>query len=192
MARRSLEEELAGASFPTQFGRLLAELGIASIAAGSPQAKGRVERPWRTHQDRLVTELRLAGVATIEGANAFLPGYLSRYRTRFAVPPASPEKAYVPVGKDVALDRLFCFKYSPKEAADNTIQFGGRVLQLPPGSDRLSYAKTTDCPSNNHQAVGKWAADRPCPPCPPLPRPCVGAPNPSPTIPGGEPAGQNH
>ncbi len=142
-ARRSLEEELAGAPFPTQFGRLLAELGIASIAAGSPQAKGRVERPWRTHQDRLVTELRLAGVATIEGANAFLPGYLSRYRTRFAVPPASPETAYVPVGKDVALDRLFCFKYSRKVAADNTIQVGGRVLQIPLGPDRLSYAKTT-------------------------------------------------
>ena len=142
-ARRSIEEELAGAPFPTQFGRLLAELGVASIAAGSPQAKGRVERPWRTHQDRLVAELRLAGVTTIEGANTFLPGYLARYRARFAVPPASQETAYVPVGPEVAMDRLFCFKYTRKVTSDNTIQFGSRVLQIPPEPDRLSYARTT-------------------------------------------------
>lgn len=141
--RRSLDEELAGVLFPTQFGRLLAELGVTSIAAGSPQAKGRVERPWRTHQDRLVAELRLAGVTTIEGANAFLPGYLARYRARFAVPPTSPATAYVPVGPEVALDRLFCFKYTRKVTPDNTIQFGSRVLQIPPGPDRLSYARTT-------------------------------------------------
>jgi hypothetical protein len=137
----TLEEELAGQTFPTQFGRLLAELGITSIPASSPQAKGRVERPWRTHQDRLVAELRLAGVTTLEQANAFLPGYLARYRARFAVPPTSPESAYVPVRPDAGLDRLFCFKYTRTVAPDNTIRFEGRVLQIPPGPDRLSYAR---------------------------------------------------
>jgi len=137
----SLEEELAGEPLPTQFGRLLVELGIQSIAAFSPQAKGRVERPWRTHQDRLAVELRLAGVQTISEANAFLPGYLARYRTRFAVPPASSESAYVPLSSDTDLDRLFCFKYTRTVAPDNTIRFGGRVLQVPPGPDRLSYAR---------------------------------------------------
>lgn len=137
----TLEEELTGQVFPTQFGRLLAELGIQSIPAHSPQAKGRVERPWRTHQDRLVAELRLAGVTTLEEANTFLPGYLARYRARFAVPPASPESAYVPVSPDTDLDRLFCFKYTRKVAPDNTIRFGGHVLQLPPGPDRRSYAR---------------------------------------------------
>ena len=140
--RLTLEEELAGNPLPTQFGRLLAELGITSIAAHSPQAKGRVERPWRTHQDRLVAELRLAGVTTLEEANAFLPDYLARYRTRFAVPPASPESAYVPVSPETDLDRLFCFKYTRKVAPDNTLRFEGRVLQLPPGPDRVSYAHT--------------------------------------------------
>src|SRR3990167_4091898 len=114
--RLTLEEELAGNPLPTQFGRLLAELGITSIAAHSPQAKGRVERPWRTHQDRLGAELRLAGVTTLEEANAFLPDYLARYRTRFAVPPASPESAYVPVSPETDLDSLFCFKYTRKVA----------------------------------------------------------------------------
>lgn len=140
--RSTIEEDFARERFPTQVSRLLAELGIESIAAHSPQAKGRVERPWRTHQDRLVAELRLAGVQTIEQANAFLPEYFARYRARFSVPPRSEECAYVPMGPETDLDRLFCFKYTRKVAADNTIRFGGQVLQIPPGPDRLSYART--------------------------------------------------
>jgi len=137
--RSTLEEDFAGARFPTQVGRLLIELGITSIAAGSPQAKGRVERQWRTQQDRLVTELRLAGVANLAEANAFLPGYLERYRARFAVPPRSEESAYVPIDAQTDLDRFFCFKYQRKVAADNTIHFAGQILQLPPTPDRVSY-----------------------------------------------------
>jgi hypothetical protein len=140
--RTTLEEDLRGEPFPTQVGRLLAELGIESIAAHSPQAKGRVERPWRTHQDRLAQELRLAGVQTLAEANAFLPGYLERYRARFAVPPRSEESAYVPLAPETDLARLFCFKYTRKVAPDNTFRFAGRILQIPPGPDRLSYART--------------------------------------------------
>jgi len=139
--RSTLEEDFAGARFPTQVGRLLAELGIASIAAASPQAKGRVERAWQTHQDRLAVELRLAGVRTMAEANAFLPGYLARYCERFAVAPQCEESAYVPMAADTDLDRLFCFKYERRVAADNTVQFGGRVLQIPPGAARLSYTR---------------------------------------------------
>jgi hypothetical protein len=140
--RSSLEEDFARERFPTQVGRLLAELGIASIAANSPQAKGRVERPWRTHQDRLVQELRLAGVQTMAQANAFLPEYFARYRARFAIPPRSAESAYVPLAAATDLDRLFCFKYRRKVAPDNTIRFAGQILQIPPGPERLSYART--------------------------------------------------
>ena len=141
--RPSLEDQLAGDGnlSPTQFGRLLAELGVVSIPAYSPQAKGRVERPWRTHQDRLVIELRLAGVRAMEEANAFLPGYLARYRARFGVAPASPESAYVPIDAATNLDRLFCFKYRRRVASDNTVQFARRLIQLPPGPDRVSYAR---------------------------------------------------
>jgi hypothetical protein len=139
--RSTLEEDFAGARFPTQVGRLLAELGIESIPAFSPQAKGRVERSWETHQDRLSVELKLAGVATMAEANAFLPGYLERYRDRFAVAPRSAESAYVPMADETDLDRLFCFKYQRRVAADNTVQFGGRMLQIPPGAERLSYTR---------------------------------------------------
>jgi transposase len=139
--RSTLEEDFARARFPTQVGRLLAELGVESIAASSPQAKGRVERSWSTHQDRLTAELKLAGVRTMAEANAFLPGYLARYRARFAVTPRSEESAYVPMARETDLDRLFCFKYQRRVAADNTISFGGRVLQIPPGPDRMSYTR---------------------------------------------------
>src|SRR5215471_602848 len=141
--RLSVEEQLLSTAdvAPTQVGRVLAELGIESIPAASPQAKGRIERSWRTHQDRLVAELRLAGVTTLEQANAFLPGYLEHYRARFGVPPTSAESAYVPLSPATDLDRLFCCKYTRKVASDNTVRFAGQVLQLLPGRDRLSFAR---------------------------------------------------
>jgi hypothetical protein len=141
--RSTLEEDFAGAAFPTQVGRLFAELGVESIPAYSPQAKGRVERSWRTQQDRLVTELRLAGIQTLEEANAFLPSYLERYRARFALPPASQESAYVPMDPATDLDRFFCFKYQRAVGNDNTVHFFGRVIQIPPGGQRVSYARAT-------------------------------------------------
>ena len=72
----------------TQFGRALAELNIEILCANSSQAKGRVERVNRTLQDRLVKDLRLAGISSIEAGNAFLPGFMARFNTRFAVAPA--------------------------------------------------------------------------------------------------------
>ena len=104
---------LAGA--PTQFSRAMDELGIQMIFALSPQAKGRVERTAETFQDRLVTELRLAGAATIAEADGVLQGFLPRFNTRFAVPPQSPKAAYRPLALDVYLDRILCFKHSRQE-----------------------------------------------------------------------------
>jgi transposase len=71
----------------TQFGRALHELNVDIICANSPQAKGRVERAHKTLQDRLVKELRLAGIGTVEAANAFLPGFMADYNARFGRPP---------------------------------------------------------------------------------------------------------
>src|SRR5215218_1330140 len=73
----------------TQFGRALTELNIDIICANSPQAKGRVERAFGTLQDRLVKELRLAGISTIVAANAWLPGFMADYNRRFGRPPAN-------------------------------------------------------------------------------------------------------
>ena len=75
----SLEEQLEGKRKPTQFGRLMEELGITSIPSRSPQARGRIERLWGTFQDRLVSELRLAGVTTLEETNRVLWNFLPRY-----------------------------------------------------------------------------------------------------------------
>jgi hypothetical protein len=122
--RRSGEPEL------TQVGRALVELGIASIPAGSPQAKGRIERLWGTFQDRLRVELRLAGVVDRAGACAFLPGFIERHNARFAVPPAEPEPVWRAVPADIDLGRVLVFKYRRRVARDHTVRVGSRVLQL--------------------------------------------------------------
>ena len=124
----------------SQVGRALVELGIGSIVARSPQAKGRIERLWGTFQDRLVVELRLAGVVDRTGANAFLVEFLPRFNTRFAVPPADPVPAWRPLPADVRLDRVLVFKYRCKVARDHTIRLDGRILQLPAGRGGRGYA----------------------------------------------------
>lgn len=138
--RESLEEELAGARQPTQFGRALAELGVELILANSPQAKGRVERLWGTFQDRLVAELRLAALRSIVEGNAFLVTYLPRHNTRFAIAPADPAAAWRPLPAGKTIDSVCCFKYSRIVASDNTVRLDGVLLQLPPLGQRGSFA----------------------------------------------------
>lgn len=137
----TLEEELAGGPLPTQFGRVLQELGIAVVHALSPQAKGRIERLFGTFQDRLASELRLAGVGTPEEADAFLPGFLARFNRRFAVPAVQPGSAYQSPPSGVVAERVFCFKYTRTVAADNTVRFASHTLQLLPDPRRASYAR---------------------------------------------------
>lgn len=137
----SVAEQVAGQAAPTQFGRLLEELGISSIAAQSPQAKGRVERLFRTLQERLVVELRLAGATTLEAAGPVLEGYLPRFNAQFAVPPSQEGSAWRPLPADSHAEEIFCFKYGRTVAPDNTISFAGQRLQLEPGPQRRSYAR---------------------------------------------------
>ena len=124
----------------TQFSRAMDELGIQMIFALSPQAKGRVERAAGTFQDRLVTELRLAGASSIGEANGVLERFLPRYNRRFRVPPQCSESAYRPLGSDLCLDRVLCFKHRRKVAKDNTVKFQLHTLQLLPEPERPSYA----------------------------------------------------
>jgi hypothetical protein len=140
--RLTIAEQLTGAPARTQFGRLLDELGIGSIAARSPQAKGRIERLWGTFQDRLVSELRLAGARTMDEANAVLAAFLPRYNARFAVPPAVAGSAYRPVPAGLRREQLFCFKYERTVAADNTVPLGPHRIQLLADRHRASYART--------------------------------------------------
>ena len=131
----TLEEQLQGVQHPTHFGRMLQELGIGYIAAGSPQAKGRIERLWGTLQDRLVSELRLRGIATLEAANAFLPEFLADFNRRFAHAPADATALWRPLPRDFA--RVLSCRYARTVARDNTVQLGARWLGLP---RRRSYA----------------------------------------------------
>ena len=130
--------EAAGA--PTQFSRAMDEIGIQLIFAQSPQAKGRVERAAGTFQDRLVTELRLAGAITIDDANRVLEGFLPRFNGRFKVPARESEVAYRAVNEEMCLERILCFKYRRRVARDNTVRYRWRTLQLLPGTDRPTYA----------------------------------------------------
>ena len=123
----------------TQYARVMRELGIQQIFAMSPQVKGRVERIASTFQDRLVTELRLAGTSTIEEANKMLQEFLSQYNRRFAVTAGQPETAYRPVPVDLDLTETISIRHTRKVARDNRVKYQWRVLQLLPG-ERPSYA----------------------------------------------------
>ena len=125
---------------PTQFSRAMDELGVQLIFALSPQAKGRVERAAGTFQDRLVTELRLAGATTIDDANRVLNHFLPRFNGRFKVPAQESEVAYRTVDDQTCLERFLCFKYRRRVARDNTVRYRWRTLQLLPGTDRPTYA----------------------------------------------------
>jgi transposase len=139
--RETLEEQLAGEREPRQVGRALAELGIASIAAQSPQAKGRIERLFGTLQDRLVAELALAGAASQAAAAAVLAEFLPRFNRRFGVPAAEPGAAYRPLPPELDVRQVCCLKHRRVVANDDTIAFEGRRLQLVPGRERLTYVR---------------------------------------------------
>ena len=125
---------------PTQFSRAMDELGIQIIFALSPQAKGRVDRAGGTFQDRLVTELRLAGASGLGEANRVLEQFLPRFNRRFRVPPQHPEPAFRPLDPELRLEQVLCFKHRRKVARDNTVRFQLHTLQLLPGVERPSYA----------------------------------------------------
>lgn len=104
------EELLRGEQAKTQFERALGELGVYVIHAHSPQAKGRIERSFRTLQDRLGKAMRLAGIKTIEEANEFLKSYWPRYNRRFAKEPRERRNLHRPVPKRLTLEDIFCLK----------------------------------------------------------------------------------
>jgi hypothetical protein len=124
----------------THVGVALEALGIRSIAAGSAQAKGRIERSWGTDQDRLVLLLRLAGACNRESANRVLAAYLPGRNRRFGVEPADPAPAWREVPPEVDLDLVFAFHYRRRVANDHTVRVGGLALDLPALRGRRGYA----------------------------------------------------
>src|SRR3989441_5895260 len=114
----------------TQVGRALQQLGIDHIPSYSPQARGRVERLNRTLQDRLVKELTLHGISTLEAANAYLRDhFIPAYDEEFTRPPADPAAAFVPVG-DVDLDQILCHVEERAVGQDNVVTLDTVPLQI--------------------------------------------------------------
>lgn len=131
----------AGRRAPTQVGRALEELGVTLILARSPQAKGRVERCWGTLQDRLVKALRRAGATNADEANAVLAQYIPCHNARFGRRPADSAPAYRALPNGLDLDGVCSLQYVRTVANDNTVRLEERVVQIPPGTHRRSYAR---------------------------------------------------
>ena len=141
----TVQEELAGVTVAlTQFGKALDILGVTLIKASSPQAKGRIERLWGTLQHRLVVDMRIAGVKTIDEANAFLISYLQKHNDLFSVAPEDEESAFLPAPSEEDLPFILCRRENRKAMGDSTFSWKGiRWMALD---------------SNNRQALFKRGA----------------------------------
>jgi len=126
----SIEDELENREPLTQVGRALKELGVDVIFAHSAQAKGRVERLFRTFQDRLVKEMRLRNIVSIEEANSFLKEYLPVYNKRFSVPAAKSADLHRPLPKGIDLDTILCKKTERALRNDFTVAHDKKLYQI--------------------------------------------------------------
>jgi len=127
----SVDEDLRSEQASTQFARAMKELNIEVIWAHSPQAKGRVERSFETHQDRLVKELRLAGIGEMASANEFLQKvYIPGHNARYAVAPGEKLDGHRPLLKGHLLDQIFSKRVERIVRNDFTVQYNRRFLQI--------------------------------------------------------------
>src|ERR1044072_5470732 len=134
----TVDEQLINKRPLTEVGRALDELGVTLILAGSPQAKGRIERLWGTFQDRLVSELRLAKAKTSAQAQAVLDRYLPEHNRKF-LKPAQAKPAWRKASAQ-QIDQALCFKQKRPVANDHTVTFDGVIFQIPKKSFHRSYA----------------------------------------------------
>src|ERR1700710_258674 len=129
---RVSREDAASGDGMTQFGRALSELNIEILCANTSQAKGRVERAHHTLQDRLVKELRLAGIRTIEAANAFLPSFVANYNDRFAKPAARDQDFHRSVDPRQDLDQILCWREQRQVSHQLVVNYSRMKLTLKP------------------------------------------------------------
>lgn len=129
-AEPTVTEHLEGRAPTSQFQRSAEVLGAKIMYAQSPQAKGRIERLFGTFQDRLVKEMRLAGICTMDAANAFLDAYLPTYNQRFSVPPTQAADLHRPRPASGQLDRILCVKTTRVLRRDWTVAHNGQLYQI--------------------------------------------------------------
>src|SRR3954469_21473744 len=125
-------KDAAGGDGMTQFGRALDQLNIDIICANAPQAKGRVERANGTLQDRLLKEMRLPGISTIEAGNQFLPAFMEDYNRRFAKEPRSDQDLHRPLGEHDQLDEALAWKEERTVSNSLTLQYDQVLFILEP------------------------------------------------------------
>jgi hypothetical protein len=125
----------------TQFGRVLTELNIDIICANSPQAKGRVERAFGTLQDRLVKELRLAGISTIAAANAWLPEFMAEYNKRFGRAPVNAKDLHRPLTGADNLDEILAWREERMVTNNLTLHYDRMMILLTPGPSTLGLRR---------------------------------------------------
>jgi hypothetical protein len=125
-------KDAVGGDRITQFGRALMALNIDIICANSPQAKGRIERAFGTLQDRMVKELRLAGISTIAAANAWLPGFIDSYNARFGRQPANAKDVHRPLTAADNLDEILAWREPRTVTLNLTLQYDQMMLMLEP------------------------------------------------------------
>lgn len=145
----------------TQFGRALSELNIDIICANSSQAKGRVERANRTLQDRLVKELRLAGISDMAAGNAFLPGFMADHNLRFAKAPAAEGDEHRPLNLPPhRLDEILCWRDRRYVGAQLAFSYNRRriILEETELSRGLAgkYVDTYAFPDGRFEAAGPF------------------------------------
>ncbi len=141
--RKGIHYSLKGEPYKdTQIKRALSELGITLIYAGSPQAKGRVERDFQTLQDRLINELKLNKITTISEANHYLKKeFIPKWNKKFSRQPKIEKPAYRKLPKGIDLSYILCIKEERTVYPDNTISYKGIKYQILPDHYRASYAK---------------------------------------------------
>jgi transposase len=137
-AEPTIEEQLSDQRPMSHFEKSLAELGTCIIHANSPQAKGRVERLFRTLQDRLVKEMRLSGITGVDEANEFLKTFLPKYNRKFKKPAASGADLHRPAPHSRELDRILCLKEERTVRNDFTVIYGSKLYQI----EKATRAKT--------------------------------------------------
>src|SRR6202158_5335381 len=159
---RVSNENAVSANGMTQFGQALSELNIEILCANASQAKGRVERSHYTLQDRLVKELRLAGISTIEAANAFLPAFVPTYNARFAQPPASERNLHRSMAGMNDLDDVLCWREQRSVSRQLVVNYNRMKFMLRP--DKTSAAVAGKLVDIYDFPDGRWrSAGRDCP-----------------------------
>jgi transposase len=145
-AAPSIEDEINGTEPLSEFGRALTDLEVTIIHAHSPQAKGRIERLFNTLQDRLVKELTLRGINTIEEANKYLDTYLSVHNKRFAVKAKEQDNLHREIPRGLDLDKILCIRTIRALRNDFTVAHNGKLYQVEkaPGAKKVLMQERVD------------------------------------------------